>query len=79
MPGVDIDAFLEVWQRAVKSHQGQVGCVDKRVLKESLREARNNAKREKRLSANAAHYAWADVPVPEDAPTLAHSGATEDY
>jgi hypothetical protein len=79
MPGVDIEAFLEIWQRAINRQQAGLGRPHRKILEESLGEARNIAMRLIQLRENEANYAWGELPIPEEAPALPKCVAPKDF
>jgi hypothetical protein len=73
--GVDIEAFIDVWPKAFKVHGHLLPRVDRRVLAESLNQARRNTERLKRERWNEANHVWADLPSPADAPSYPRAEA----
>jgi hypothetical protein len=67
--GVDIEAFIDVWPKAIQAHGHLLPRVDGRILAESLNQARWNTERLKRERWNEANQVWADLPPPADAPS----------
>jgi hypothetical protein len=67
--GVDINAFLDAWRKAIEVHGRLLPRVDRRILSDSLHQARWNTERLKRERRNEANHVWADLPPPADAPS----------
>jgi len=72
--GIDIEAFAEGWTRAIKAHRLDP---DRRILADSLREARANAEHWKRQRWNEANLVSYDLPLPMEAPELPAEEAPE--
>jgi hypothetical protein len=68
--GVDIEAFLEAWQMAIKAHQANLPAVDPRIMRESISGARQNAEHQKRMRQNEENDpTWAQLPLSEPSPS----------
>jgi hypothetical protein len=64
-PGIDIDAFLEILTQAIKAH----GLTpDRRMLSDSLHEARVSAAHWRQQRWNEANFAEFDLPPPAEPP-----------
>jgi hypothetical protein len=66
--GVDIEAFLDAWQKAIDVHGHLLPRIDQRILAETSHQARWRAEGLKRDRRDEANFAWADLP-PEVAPS----------
>jgi hypothetical protein len=75
--GVDIEAFLDAWRRAVKVHDRFLPKVDQKIFAESLHQARSNAERLRKERWNRANHTWADLPAPAEAPSIPSMKAPE--
>ena len=62
-PDADLEGFLNVWPEAVQTHVGPNG-INRRVLQDSIKEARSIAERVRQARRNCAEMAWVDLPEP---------------
>jgi hypothetical protein len=72
--GMDIEAFIIGWRGAIEAHRF---APDRRILADSLREARANAEHWKRQRWNEANLVSYDLPLPMEAPELPAEEAPE--
>jgi hypothetical protein len=66
--GIDIEAFIEAWLKAIEIHSPLLLRVDRRILADSLREARVRVER-KTQRLNQTTLVGDDLPAPVDAPS----------
>jgi hypothetical protein len=68
-PDAEVEGFLDVWPKAVEQHFGGLDGIDRRILQESIREARSIADRVRRARSDEIELARADLPEPDSAPS----------
>src|SRR5580692_4743541 len=61
--GVNVEAFIDAWSRALKVHAQAIPSVDPRILEDSLREARANTEHYKQQRWNDANHVSFDLPT----------------